>query len=140
MYLAWSRDCSASQLLLIVMPPELRLSSGSIQRRSEGGLCAESQPSEPFACGGHSSLAQHPCGPGCTGGTHARPDQPPLHSTTLTLTPEGLSVLQVVQALHVLSNHIVFHNLSTPEQILSLFPESFHSSLKNLLTKILLEN
>lgn len=51
-----------------------------------------------------------------------------------------VSVLQLVQSLHVLSNHIIFHNLSAPEQILNLFPESFHSSLKNLITKILLEN
>lgn len=51
-----------------------------------------------------------------------------------------LSVLQLVESLHVLSNHIIFYNLSTPEQILNLFPESFHFSLKNLITKILLEN
>lgn len=51
-----------------------------------------------------------------------------------------MSVLQLVQSLQVLSHHVIFYNLSTPEQILNLFPESFHSSLKNLITKILLEN
>lgn len=50
------------------------------------------------------------------------------------------SHLQLVQSLHVLSHHVLFHNLNTPEQILGLFPESFHSSLKNLIAKILLEN
>lgn len=50
------------------------------------------------------------------------------------------SHLQLVQSLHVLSHHVLFYNLNTPEQILGLFPESFHSSLKNLITKILLEN
>lgn len=53
---------------------------------------------------------------------------------------ECVCVLQLVQSLHVLSHHVVFHDLGSPEQILGLFPESFHSSLKNLLTKILLEN
>lgn len=47
---------------------------------------------------------------------------------------------QLVQSLHVLSRHVLFHNLTSPEQILTLFPDSFHSSLKNLITKILLES
>lgn len=47
---------------------------------------------------------------------------------------------QLVQSLHALSHHVLFHNLSSPEQILAVFPESFHSSLKNLITKILLEH
>ncbi|XP_076862999.1 COMM domain-containing protein 9 [Brachyhypopomus gauderio] len=46
---------------------------------------------------------------------------------------------QVLTALHLLSHHVVFHNLTTPEQILSIFPETFHPNLKNLITKILLE-
>ncbi|KAJ0069818.1 hypothetical protein NL108_014740, partial [Boleophthalmus pectinirostris] len=46
----------------------------------------------------------------------------------------------MVESLHALSRHVVFHNLTSPEQILAVFPESFHSSLKNLLTKIILEN
>lgn len=51
-----------------------------------------------------------------------------------------LFVPQLVQSLHVLSHHVLFYNLSSPDQILAVFPESFHSSLKNLITKILLEN
>uniref|UniRef100_A0A8C7YYL0 COMM domain containing 9 n=1 Tax=Oryzias sinensis TaxID=183150 RepID=A0A8C7YYL0_9TELE len=54
--------------------------------------------------------------------------------------PAVISVPQLVQSLHTLSHHILFYNLSSPEQILSIFPETFHSSLKNLITKILLEN
>ncbi|KAI3371042.1 hypothetical protein L3Q82_023525 [Scortum barcoo] len=46
----------------------------------------------------------------------------------------------MVQSLHAVSHHVLFFGLSSPEQILALFPESFHSSLKNLITKILLEN
>lgn len=157
---AWSHDCSASQLLLFLLCPELRLSSGSHQRCSEGRLCPESQTSESFARRVHGSLPQHPCSPGCTGTTHAHVQsvhcsdtqqsqlRPKLiHKETtsslmkiLKKSLRTLSVLQLVQSLHVLSNHIIFYNLSTPEQILNLFPESFHSSLKNLITKILLEN
>uniref|UniRef100_A0A671N848 COMM domain containing 9 n=1 Tax=Sinocyclocheilus anshuiensis TaxID=1608454 RepID=A0A671N848_9TELE len=47
--------------------------------------------------------------------------------------------LQLLTAFHMLSHH-VYQNLTSPEQILSLFPESFHSNLKNLITKILLKN
>lgn len=46
---------------------------------------------------------------------------------------------QLLQSLHSLAHHVVFHSLSGPEQISRLFPASFHGSLKNLLTKILLE-
>uniref|UniRef100_A0A671MZZ9 COMM domain containing 9 n=1 Tax=Sinocyclocheilus anshuiensis TaxID=1608454 RepID=A0A671MZZ9_9TELE len=45
----------------------------------------------------------------------------------------------LLTAFHMLSHH-VYQNLTSPEQILSLFPESFHSNLKNLITKILLKN
>uniref|UniRef100_A0A673KGG0 COMM domain containing 9 n=1 Tax=Sinocyclocheilus rhinocerous TaxID=307959 RepID=A0A673KGG0_9TELE len=48
--------------------------------------------------------------------------------------------LQLLTAFHMLSHHVVYQNLTSPEQVLSLFPESFHSNLKNLITKILLEN
>ncbi|XP_061696659.1 COMM domain-containing protein 9 [Syngnathoides biaculeatus] len=47
---------------------------------------------------------------------------------------------QLVDSLHALSAHAVFGDLSSPEQVIQLFPDGFHSSLKNLLTKILLEN
>ncbi|KAJ3596770.1 hypothetical protein NHX12_003171 [Muraenolepis orangiensis] len=46
---------------------------------------------------------------------------------------------QLLQSLHSLTHHVVFHSLTRPEQIQGLFPASFHASLKNLLTKILLE-
>lgn len=54
--------------------------------------------------------------------------------------PEPCLVLQLLQSLHRLSHHVLFYNLSAPEQILAVFPESFHSSLKKMITKILLEN
>ncbi|KAM9375652.1 COMM domain-containing protein 9 [Pholidichthys leucotaenia] len=57
-----------------------------------------------------------------------------------TLGIPSAQAAQLVRSLHVLSHHVLFHNLGSPEQILALFPESFHSSLKNLITKILLEN
>ncbi|XP_061532358.1 COMM domain-containing protein 9 isoform X1 [Phycodurus eques] len=47
---------------------------------------------------------------------------------------------QLLHSLHALSAHVVFRNLSSAERVVQLFPEGFHSSLKNLLTKILLEN
>lgn len=47
---------------------------------------------------------------------------------------------QLGRSLRTLSTHVVFHNLSSTEEIVRLFPESFHSSLKNLLAKILLDN
>lgn len=61
-------------------------------------------------------------------------------STAATLNISTGQAAQLVQSLHALSHHILFYNLSSPEQILDVFPESFHSSLKNLITKILLEN
>ncbi|XP_029008404.1 COMM domain-containing protein 9 isoform X2 [Betta splendens] len=63
-----------------------------------------------------------------------------VESTAATLGIAAAQAAQLVQSLHALCRHVLFHNLSSPEQILPLFPESFHSSLKNLLTKILLEN
>ncbi|NXG58109.1 COMD9 protein, partial [Hemiprocne comata] len=47
---------------------------------------------------------------------------------------------QLVYALHNLTRHVVYHGLRRAEDILSLFPENFHQNLKNLLTKIILEN
>ncbi|CAG5958487.1 COMM domain-containing protein 9 [Menidia menidia] len=61
-------------------------------------------------------------------------------STAAAFSIPAAQAAQLVQSLHTLSRHVLFHNLSTPEQILAIFPESFHSSLKNLITKILLEN
>ncbi|XP_033973346.1 COMM domain-containing protein 9 [Trematomus bernacchii] len=61
-------------------------------------------------------------------------------TTAETLSISTVQAEQLVHSLHVLSHHVLFLGLSSPEQILSLFPDSFHSSLKNLITKILLEN
>ncbi|XP_023697931.1 COMM domain-containing protein 9 isoform X1 [Paramormyrops kingsleyae] len=47
---------------------------------------------------------------------------------------------QLLRALHALTRHVLFHSLTTPEQILALFPDAFHPNLKNLMTKILLEH
>uniref|UniRef100_A0A669PY48 COMM domain containing 9 n=1 Tax=Phasianus colchicus TaxID=9054 RepID=A0A669PY48_PHACC len=47
---------------------------------------------------------------------------------------------QLVSALHSLTRHVVFCGLTGAEDILALFPENFHQNLKNLLTKIILEN
>ncbi|XP_041852536.1 COMM domain-containing protein 9 [Melanotaenia boesemani] len=61
-------------------------------------------------------------------------------STAASFSIPAAQAAQLVQSLHTLSHHVLFYNLSTPEQILAIFPESFHASLKNLITKILLEN
>ncbi|XP_051578703.1 COMM domain-containing protein 9 [Myxocyprinus asiaticus] len=63
-----------------------------------------------------------------------------LENTAKALSVSRDEAIQVLTAFHTLSHHVVYQNLSSPEQILSVFPESFHSNLKNLITKILLEN
>ncbi|XP_023140439.3 COMM domain-containing protein 9 [Amphiprion ocellaris] len=72
--------------------------------------------------------------------SHKGPSRQLTESTAATLSIPATQAAQLVRSLHVLSHHVVFNNLSSPEQILAVFPESFHSSLKNLITKILLEN
>ncbi|KAK2842898.1 hypothetical protein Q5P01_013098 [Channa striata] len=72
--------------------------------------------------------------------SHRGPSRLLIETTAVTLNIPAAQAAQLVQSLHILTHHILFHNLSSPEQILTLFPESFHSSLKNLITKILLEN
>ncbi|XP_041651762.1 COMM domain-containing protein 9 [Cheilinus undulatus] len=72
--------------------------------------------------------------------SHRGPSRRLTESTAARLSISTAQAAQLVQSLHVLSHHVVFYNLSSPESILALFPESFHSSLKNLITKILLEN
>lgn len=42
--------------------------------------------------------------------------------------------------MHNLTRHVVYRGLTRAEDILCLFPENFHQNLKNLLTKIILEN
>ncbi|XP_068022929.1 COMM domain-containing protein 9 isoform X1 [Melanerpes formicivorus] len=56
----------------------------------------------------------------------------------LALSPEEAQ--QLVSALHSLTRHVVYRGLARAEEILALFPENFHQNLKNLLTKIILEN
>ncbi|XP_056332981.1 COMM domain-containing protein 9 [Danio aesculapii] len=63
-----------------------------------------------------------------------------VEKTANALSVSHKEAVQLLTAFHTLSHHIVYHNLTSPEQILSIFPESFHSNLKNLITKILLEN
>lgn len=72
--------------------------------------------------------------------SHRGPSRQLTDSTAAKLSIPAPEAAQLVQSLHALSRHVVFYNLMSPEQILALFPESFHSSLKNLITKILLEN
>nr|XP_046249107.1 COMM domain-containing protein 9 [Scatophagus argus]XP_046249109.1 COMM domain-containing protein 9 [Scatophagus argus] len=72
--------------------------------------------------------------------SHRGPSRRLAETTAAAFSIPAAQAAQLVQSLHVLSHHVLFHNLSSPEQILRLFPESFHSSLKNLITKILLEN
>ncbi|KAJ0029016.1 hypothetical protein NQD34_004013 [Periophthalmus magnuspinnatus] len=72
--------------------------------------------------------------------SHQGPSRIFTENTAAKFNISPSQAAQLVESLHTLSRHVVFHNLTSPEQILALFPESFHSSLKNLITKILLEN
>ncbi|XP_054476504.1 COMM domain-containing protein 9 [Anoplopoma fimbria] len=72
--------------------------------------------------------------------SHRGPSRRLTETTAETLSITAAQAAQLVQSLHVLSHHVLFYNLVSPDQILHLFPDSFHSSLKNLITKILLEN
>uniref|UniRef100_A0A6B2F1J1 COMM domain-containing protein n=1 Tax=Bothriechis nigroviridis TaxID=88079 RepID=A0A6B2F1J1_BOTNI len=58
--------------------------------------------------------------------------------SNLSVTPNEAN--QLIQSLHNLTRHIVYHGLTLQEEILCLFPEGFHQNLKNLVTKIILEN
>uniref|UniRef100_A0A8D0BDL5 COMM domain containing 9 n=1 Tax=Salvator merianae TaxID=96440 RepID=A0A8D0BDL5_SALMN len=58
--------------------------------------------------------------------------------SSLSVTPSEAS--QLIHSLHSLTRHTVYRGLTSPEEILSLFPDGFHQNLKNLLTKIILEN
>ncbi|XP_048463250.1 COMM domain-containing protein 9 [Rhincodon typus] len=48
--------------------------------------------------------------------------------------------LQLICSLHGFTRQVVFQGLTSAEEILPLFPDSFHQNLKNLLTKIIVEN
>ncbi|KAK3557734.1 hypothetical protein QTP86_000315 [Hemibagrus guttatus] len=69
----------------------------------------------------------------------AHESQSLIDRTARALSVSSTEAMQVLTAFHLLSHHVVFHNFSAPEQIQSLFPATFHSNLKNLITKILLE-
>ncbi|KAG7324246.1 hypothetical protein KOW79_012262 [Hemibagrus wyckioides] len=69
----------------------------------------------------------------------AHESQSLIDSTARALSVSSTEAMQVLTAFHVLSHHVMFHNFTAPEQIQSLFPATFHSNLKNLITKILLE-
>ncbi|XP_006014707.1 COMM domain-containing protein 9 [Alligator sinensis] len=58
--------------------------------------------------------------------------------SSLSVTPEEAA--QLICSLHSLTRHVVYRGLTSPEEILPLFPGNFHQNLKNLLTKIILEN
>uniref|UniRef100_A0A8C6WF71 COMM domain containing 9 n=1 Tax=Neogobius melanostomus TaxID=47308 RepID=A0A8C6WF71_9GOBI len=72
--------------------------------------------------------------------SHRGPSRQLTEGTAAKFSISASQAAQLVHSLHALSHHVVFYNLTSPEQILALFPESFHSNLKNLITKILLEN
>ncbi|KAF5908324.1 COMM domain-containing protein 9, partial [Clarias magur] len=71
--------------------------------------------------------------------SHAHESQRLVDSTAQALSVSSSEAVQVLRAFHLLSHQVVFYNLTAPEQIQSVFPATFHSNLKNLITKILLE-
>ncbi|XP_068595630.1 COMM domain-containing protein 9 [Brachionichthys hirsutus] len=72
--------------------------------------------------------------------SHSGPSRHLAESTAAAFDIPAGQAEQLIQSVHVLSHHVLFCNLSSPEQIRQLFPESFHPGLKNLITKILVEN
>ncbi|KAM3854219.1 COMM domain-containing protein 9 isoform 2-T2 [Vipera latastei] len=58
--------------------------------------------------------------------------------SNLSVTPNEAN--QLIQSLHNLTRHIIYHGLTSQEEIFCLFPDGFHQNLKNLVTKIILEN
>lgn len=111
-------------LLLPARPPQpagaARLPRHRLQPR--GGRAGTSGREGPPAAAG-------PCGR----------ESPPWCCWALR-SPFPSSFPQLVSALHSLTRHVVFRGLTGAEDILALFPENFHQNLKNLLTKIILEN
>ncbi|XP_043119206.1 COMM domain-containing protein 9 isoform X2 [Puntigrus tetrazona] len=70
----------------------------------------------------------------------ASKNQSTVERTANALSVSSSEAMQLLTAFHMLSHHVVYQSLTSPEQIQSIFPESFHSNLKNLITKIILEN
>ncbi|XP_032895131.1 COMM domain-containing protein 9 [Amblyraja radiata] len=58
--------------------------------------------------------------------------------TNLSITSEEAQ--QLICSLHCFTRQVVFQGLTSAEEIFPLFPDNFHQNLKNLLTKIILEN
>ncbi|KAF4080997.1 hypothetical protein AMELA_G00155820 [Ameiurus melas] len=71
--------------------------------------------------------------------SRAHESQSLVDGAARALSVSGAEAVQVLTAFHLLSRHVVFHGFTAPEQIQSVFPATFHSNLKNLITKILLE-
>ncbi|XP_017340613.1 COMM domain-containing protein 9 [Ictalurus punctatus] len=71
--------------------------------------------------------------------SRAHESQSLVDGTARALSVSSAEAMQVLTAFHLLSHHVVFHGFTAPEQIQSVFPATFHSNLKNLITKILLE-
>ncbi|XP_075610828.1 COMM domain-containing protein 9 isoform X1 [Balearica regulorum gibbericeps] len=105
-------------------------------------LCQECFSSPPAGLG---PLAQRAC-PGLGAGPEEAeqatkgPSQPVCNAFQCSRALSPFPFLQLVSALHNLTRHVVYRGLTRAEDILSLFPENFHQNLKNLLTKIILEN
>ncbi|XP_043562196.1 COMM domain-containing protein 9 [Chiloscyllium plagiosum] len=57
---------------------------------------------------------------------------------SLSVTPEEAK--QLIYSLHGFTRQVVFQGLTSAEEIIPLFPDSFHQNLKNLLTKIIVDN
>ncbi|XP_059831426.1 COMM domain-containing protein 9 [Hypanus sabinus] len=58
--------------------------------------------------------------------------------SSLSVTPEEAQ--QLISSIHHFTRQVVFQGLTSAEEIFPLFPDNFHQNLKNLLTKIILEN
>ncbi|XP_043938600.1 COMM domain-containing protein 9 isoform X2 [Protopterus annectens] len=63
-----------------------------------------------------------------------------VESTATNLSVTSEEAQQLLHSLHHLIRYIVFKGLTSADEILPLFPKEFHQSLKNLLTKMFLEN
>ncbi|KAM8939015.1 COMM domain-containing protein 9 isoform 2-T2 [Pelodytes ibericus] len=66
--------------------------------------------------------------------------QPLIDSVSANLSITPGEAAQVVQSFHALTRNVVYKGLASADEIISLFPENFHQNLKNLLTKLILEN
>ncbi|XP_077374008.1 COMM domain-containing protein 9 isoform X2 [Festucalex cinctus] len=70
---------------------------------------------------------------------HGGPSQIVTRNAAAALAVTETQAAHLCGSLRALSSHVVFHKTSSAEQIVRLFPDGFHASLKNLLAKILLD-